>query len=168
MCTLNLKLWDDFFPKVPNNTVFVYCRSCPFLCRYQWSLSKKTEKTCAETILLRKNWYKRNWRELPDKFWDACYFIAFFFSPREIGVDWAVLRISFWTCFIEGDQDLLKHRGFLFSIWACISMKSELYPISTLIRKPKLIKWASSRCDIKTFKDKNGIIMHHPAASQFH
>lgn len=47
-------------------------------------------------------------------------------------------------------------------------MKSELYPLIASIRKRKIIKWASYKCDTKTYKDKNSIIMHHPAASLFH
>lgn len=47
-------------------------------------------------------------------------------------------------------------------------MKSELYPLSVSIRKQHIIKWASYKCDIKTYKDKIGIIMHYPAASLFH
>lgn len=47
-------------------------------------------------------------------------------------------------------------------------MKSELYPLSASVRKLQIIKWASYKCDIKTYKDKDGTIMHHPAASLFH
>lgn len=47
-------------------------------------------------------------------------------------------------------------------------MKTEVYPVSALIGKPRIIKWASYKCETKTHNDKYGIIMHHSAASHIH
>lgn len=163
MCLFfNLELWDD---GLAANTVYVYYRSGLFLCRCQWSPSKRKLHWNVESKTPRR-------RKRPTLLIFAFNLLFVVLEAKKLTEpSWGFLfqLCSFLlkdSCALYDNKTFFTSWGFLFTTWAC--MKSELYRLTAPLRISKIIKCASSKCDIKTFKDKNGIIMHHPAASLFH
>lgn len=161
------------FPELWLTLFLFYCRSSLFLCRYQWSLSKRKNLHWnvtheVENKLIRRRKGKTHLTHFGRmQFFNLHFFFLPFseisrLSPLEDFFFFGRVELLSKDSRASCHEDPLTRGRFALSFWARISMKSELCPLSASNRKLSIIKWASHKCDIKTSENKK---LHYNASS---